>query len=88
MRVQFKYYNHKGEIEERDVDIVTLAYDPSFHPEWGYQPGWFINGFDYSRGRDGTQYRSFSLERVILPDDLKQTFKLFEFPREKQEDKR
>lgn len=66
MRIQFKYKNHRGLIEDRDVDIVAMGFDFMNHEEFGYQPGWFIAGHDYSRGRDGTEYRSFYLPNIIL----------------------
>lgn len=87
MRIKFKYHNHEGKNEERDVDVVALGFDPSFHPEHGHQPSWFICGWDYSRGRDGGQYRNFSLANIIL-DDPKQFVKLLQLPREKEEDRR
>lgn len=85
MRVKFKYKNHEGKVEERDVDVVSLHFDFGNHPEYGYQPGWAIGGWDYSRDRDGSMYRSFYLQNVILDGPaLKlglmgpQTFKLLE----------
>jgi len=67
MRIKFRYKNHKGHTEERDVDVVSLHFDFTSHPEYGYQPGWCIAGWDYSRGRDGRDYRSFHLHNIILP---------------------
>lgn len=68
MRTQFKYINHRGEIEDRDVDIMTLGFHYQNHPDLGYQPGWAISGWDYSRDRNGGEYRSFYLSHVILTD--------------------
>lgn len=70
MRFQFKYKNHKGEVEDRDVDVTSLGFHFMNHPEYGYQPSWAISGWDFSRGRDGSQYRSFYLSNVILPDGI------------------
>jgi len=83
MRVQFKYKNHRGEIEDRDVDIIKLSFDFMNHPEFGYQPGWCIGGWDYSRDRDGTDYRTFFLHNVIVEGDVKNDFILMSFPRSK-----
>lgn len=81
MRIQFEYKNHRGQIEVRDVDVITLAFDFISHPNFGYQPGWFIGGWDYSRGRTGNVYRSFMLNNVILPDS-QSTFRLLNLPKE------
>lgn len=69
MRVKFKYKNHRGEIEDRDVDVVDLRFDLKGHPDYGYQPGWAISGHDYSRGRNGGQFRSFQLSNIIIDKD-------------------
>ena len=68
MRTQFKYINHRGDIEDRDVDIISLAFYYENHPNMGYQPGWAISGWDYSRDRTGGEYRTFYLSHVILED--------------------
>lgn len=83
MRFQFKYKNHRGEVEERDVDIVALEFDFMCHPEFGYQPGWCISGWDYSRDRLGTNYRSFHLSHMILNEVAKNKFTLLRLPFER-----
>lgn len=70
MRVKFKYKNHRGNIEDRDVDIQSLDYFTVPNEEHGYSPGWFISGFDYSRDRDGSEFRSFALANIQLPPDF------------------
>ena len=74
MRTKFNYKNHEGKVEERDVDVVAVLFDYMNHPEHGYQPGWFVAGWDYSRGRDGKIYRSFALPNIILPPRPDGTF--------------
>lgn len=87
MRIKFQYKNHRAEVEERDVDIVAIGFDFNLHPEYHYQPGWMISGWDFSRGRDGSDYRSFYLSNmVITKDDYKATFALLTFPRETPHD--
>lgn len=71
MRIQFKYKNHEGKIEDRDVDIVKLGFDMMNHTDYGYQPGWFMAGHDFSRGRNGKVYRSFYFSHIILSDEIK-----------------
>lgn len=79
MRVKFNYKNHEGKIEERDVDVAQLGFDFKNHSDYGYQPGWYVGGLDYSRGRDGSLYRNFYLTNIILPDDKPFNFRLMEF---------
>lgn len=88
MRMKFQYKNHAGKVEERDVDVVTLAFDFNVHPEFGYQPSWFIGGWDYSRGRDGSEYRSFYLSNMVI-DRLgnQSSFELVKFAREPEQTK-
>jgi hypothetical protein len=90
MRVQFKYKNHRGEVEDRDVEIDQLGFDFLPRAEMGYQPGWFIGGWDYSRGRDGVEYRTFFLSNMIINNisnmiinnigKYRHVFTLIEFP--------
>lgn len=89
MRIKFEYKNHRGEIEERDVDVVAVNFDFTVHPEYGYQPGWCFAGWDYSRGREGKEYRTFYFHNVILQEHGKwgryqPVFTLFELPGGKQ----
>lgn len=87
MRIQFKYKNHEGKIEDRDIDMVFMGFDFTSHPDFGYQPGWVIAGWDYSRGRDGSPYRSFHLHNIILPETGKVSlfnWALLKFPRERR----
>lgn len=59
MRIKFKYRNHRGDINERDVTLWNIAYHPK--PGWGYEPGWFLNGYDHDR----SARRSFKFENII-----------------------
>lgn len=69
MLVKFRYKNHRGEVEDREVNVTSLDYCPVPNPEYGYGPGWFLTGYDHSRGRDGSQFRSFALTNIQLPLD-------------------
>ena len=82
MRIQFKYKNHEGKIEDRDVDITHVEFVLN-NNGYGYQPGWAISGWDYSRGRDGNDYRTFFLSHIVLPEIHKFPFghRLMSFPR-------
>lgn len=63
--VKFWYLNHRGVIRERTLDVTAVEF--IHEPGYGYQPGWFLSGFD--RDRSGDVRRSFALSRIILPDD-------------------
>lgn len=66
--IKFKYKNHRGVIEERMVEPVSLDYNFEANPEYGYPAGWFLHCKDYTRGRNGDP-RSFFLDNIILPKD-------------------
>lgn len=65
-RVKFIYKNHRGEVAEREVEIISLVFRFDPNPEYGYQPGWFLQCNDYSYGRPGDR-RDFALANIILP---------------------
>lgn len=67
--IRFKYKNHRGVIEERQVEPVSLDYAYRPNPEYGYPAGWFLHCKDYTRGRNG-EPRSFFLGNIILPEDV------------------
>lgn len=58
--MRFTYINHRGQQSERNVDIDSLEFH--YNPGFGYQPGWFISGFDH----DKADRRSFALSRIVL----------------------
>lgn len=68
MRIAFEYLNHNGKRSDRDVDIDSLEYHRN--PGFGYQPGWFVSGWDY----DKANRRSFALDRITISAD--QIYKL------------
>ena len=45
--VTFSYKNHRGVVETRQVRDAILMFDRT--PEYGYQPGWFIDAYCLSR---------------------------------------
>lgn len=60
--VKFNYKNHRGVVAERHVRNPRLQFE--YKPGFGYQPGWFLHGFDL----DKQAPRSFALSHIILPD--------------------
>lgn len=71
LRVKFFYKNHRGEVSEREIDIDSLEWISN--PNYGYQPGWFLSGFDLVKNAR----RSFALCNMVLKPDAKGFFKLF-----------
>lgn len=61
--IEFEYKNHRDEIETRTVEPISLDY--LNEPGYGYSPGWFLTAKDFSRGRDGSETRSFALSNII-----------------------
>jgi hypothetical protein len=59
----FVYKNHKGIVETRRVSQVRL--ELISNPGYGYQPGWFLSGYDEAR----KAHRSFALANIVLDDD-------------------
>lgn len=55
----FEYKNYRGEIATRTVHVYCLEYRQT--PGFGYEPGWFLSGFDVDR----QAMRSFALENII-----------------------
>lgn len=74
----FTYKNHRSEVEERTIVPTSLDYNTRPNPEYGYGPGWFLTGKDYSRGRDGV-IRSFALSNIQLPNDAFIHSKIIQF---------
>lgn len=67
--IKFEYRNHRGEIKERTVDVMSLIFDYSQHPEYGYvQPAWYLVGDDLTGERiNARQFRSFNLNNIVVP---------------------
>jgi hypothetical protein len=61
----FLYKNHRGETELRKVSQVRLELIKN--PGFGYQPGWFLSGWDIARQAK----RSFALSNIVIDDDVK-----------------
>lgn len=59
--VSFAYRNHRGETQARTVDVIALEF--LHEPGFGYQPGWFLRGFDHDKQAE----RSFALCNIVLP---------------------
>lgn len=68
-RTQFYYKNHRGVTELRSIEPISLQYVASPHLEYGYAPGWFLHGLDFTE-RDGVartgEGRSFSLDHIQM----------------------
>ena len=60
--VEFDYLNHRGVVERRRIIPESISLD--CHPGYGYQPGWFLNGFCLDR----KARRSFALTRFALKE--------------------
>lgn len=60
--VSFTYKNHRGEVARRTVLVDAIEY--LREPGYGYEPGWFIAGFDV----DKQARRSFSFANIVLPE--------------------
>lgn len=61
MQTSFFYKNHRGQVEERTIDVDSIEW--LSNPDYGYQPGWFISGIDH----DSDARRSFALVNIQLP---------------------
>ena len=72
MQVTFQYLNYQGKQTTRTVTPDAIEYIAA--PGYGYEPGWFLSGFDH----DKKARRSFQLNNIITPDDLK-FYKLIHF---------
>lgn len=60
VEVKFRYINHRGKEEQRKVSLEAIEFHQN--PGYGYQPGWFVSGWDHDRqGR-----RSFALSRIVM----------------------
>jgi predicted DNA-binding transcriptional regulator YafY len=70
--IQFLYLNHAGKLSGRTVTVDSVEFHRN--PGFGYQPGWFISGFDH----DKAARRSFALSRIQLPEEegSNKTFRL------------
>ncbi|MER9436662.1 WYL domain-containing protein [Mesorhizobium sp. M0618] len=63
MKITFIYLNHRGESSDRTIEVDSVEFHRN--PAFGYQPGWFISGWDDSRAAR----RSFALSRIFIPED-------------------
>jgi hypothetical protein len=68
-RIQFNYRNHKGHIELRTIELLSLDYEGRPNPQYGYGPGFFLKGRDFTV-RDGVErdgiVRSFALTNIQM----------------------
>jgi len=60
--ITFKYRNHRGEVQERTIIPDALEFYLVPDPKYSNQPGWFLSGFDPSKGAR----RSFPLASIIF----------------------
>lgn len=67
-KTKFVYFNHRGETEERTVELSSLDYVAKPRNDFQHSPGWFLTGLDYSRGRNG-EPRSFELSSIQMPEE-------------------
>lgn len=56
--ISFLYLNHRGEVATRRVQPEGIEWLPN--PGYGYEPGWFLRGFDMDRAA----IRSFRLSHI------------------------
>lgn len=63
MRITFSYRNHRQEVNERDVTLLSIMYLEK--PGYGYEPGWFLVGYDHDRADE----RVFKFENIIPAGD-------------------
>lgn len=70
-RIQFWYKNHHNKTELRTIEVLSLDFVPMPHPDYGYGPGWFLHGKDFTV-RDGIERqgepRSFALSNIVMRD--------------------
>ena len=71
--LKFDYLNHNGKLAERTVRVETL--ELLISPDYGYQPGWFLTGFCFTK----QARRSFALSRIVIDEDLPKTRVLLSF---------
>lgn len=64
--ISFRYKNHRGEITKRLVEPDSLEFLTAPDPKYGYQPGWFLSGFDMNK----KARRSFALTNIILDEGI------------------
>lgn len=69
-RVRFSYKNHRNEIADRTIEVTSLDYCPVPNNHYGYGPGWFLTGYDFTGERKGEQVRSFALCNIQMPEEL------------------
>lgn len=60
--LRFSYTNHRGETAIRRITPKMLEFQRE--PGYGYEPGWFLTGFDL----DKHAMRSFSLSNITVED--------------------
>ncbi len=62
--VTFEYRNHRGVTETRTVEVESLEFVFRPNEEYGYNPGWFLNGIC----QDRKARRSFALTNIIVSE--------------------
>lgn len=67
-RLTFTYKNHRNEIAPRTIEVTSLDYVPLPNNDYGYGPGWFLTGYDFTGERQGQEVRSFALCNIQMPE--------------------
>lgn len=67
-RTTFVYRNHRGEVAERTVEIVSLDYIARPRNDYRHSPGWFLTCRDFTGNRQG-DIRTFELNSIQMPEE-------------------
>lgn len=74
--ITFTYKNHRGEISVRLVTPDSIEYVAEPNLDYGYQPGWFLSGYDHHK----KARRSFALTHIQLDDGIRVSKLVYRIP--------